>query len=66
MNVIVLIVIGFTIGMLIGGEMWNRVSYKGPDSSTIRKNIYILDKDICCRMIPYAVIGPVCEKVNHD
>lgn len=67
---VTVILINLIAGCLLGlylGYIWNNntVKYKGPDSSKIRKEIYKMD-GTCFSMIPYAVVGPLCERTIHD
>lgn len=60
------LITGFFLGLYLGYVIWNKSEHKGPDSSNIRKEIYKMDNGTCFRMIPYAVIGPLCERIIHD
>jgi len=58
--------VGFGAGVLLGSLIWKSEIYRGPDSSQIRKQIYLTDKGKCIKLTPNAVVGPIIDAPVHS
>lgn len=54
----IVIIMGLSIGLIIGSFIFQRIKYKGPDSNEVKKEIHE-DKNGKYRWIPKVCICPI-------
>lgn len=59
------VIIGLLFGWYLGQQILKaKIQYKGPNSSKIRQETHKMG-DICYRLVPHAVVGPLCERATY-
>ncbi len=61
---IVIILLGLTIGVIIGYLLFNQYQYKGPDSNQIAKEVYIDKNGNKYKWVPKVCICPILYSMN--
>jgi len=61
-SIIFAIIIGFSVGILIGRQLFNKIKYKGPDSNEIKKQTH-KDKKGKFKWVPKVCICPISHSM---